>query len=80
MCLFFLFCFVLFNVPEAFVYTMCMPSTEGQKSMLDSLELELQIVVSNHEESRNWIWIFCESSNNDPSLQLHILFKALTAY
>lgn len=44
----FLFCFVLFNVPEAFVYTMSMPSTQGQKSMLDPLGLELQIAVSNH--------------------------------
>lgn len=51
----FLFCFVLFrfNVSEAFVYTMSMPSTQGQKSMLDPLGLELQIVVNNHVESRN---------------------------
>lgn len=35
------------------MYTMCKPSSQGQKSMLDPLELDLQLVVSDQAEARN---------------------------
>lgn len=61
----------LFHVCEcfAFVYicmhTTCMPGPHrGQKRALDTLEVELQVVVSYRASAGNWTWVLCSSLAN----------------
>jgi hypothetical protein len=46
-------------------YTMWVPGTcRGQKKVLDSRELEWQMVGSCHVNAGNWTWIICENNRS----------------
>lgn len=59
----------------AYLYTMCMTNTQRhQKRVLDSLELNLQMVSSHHVDAGRQTRVFCKSSQcfsllQKPSLQ-----------
>lgn len=60
---------ILFYVSKCFV---CMCGAHGgQKGTSDSLELELQIVVSHHMCTGNQIWVLLST---ELSLQHNVLF------
>lgn len=67
------------------IYDMCIYESlhlflvpRGQKRVLDSLELELKMVMSYHEDAGNWMWILCKSSLG--SYPLSHLYTLTTKY
>lgn len=49
---------------SGYVYTYHMLSENhgGQKRVLDFLELELQMILSNHVDTGNKTWVLCKST------------------
>jgi len=50
----------------------------GQKRASDTLELELQVIVSHHMSDKNQIQVLCKNIQclpTEPSLKPHIIFR-----
>lgn len=48
---------------QVYLYTVCTPGAqEGKKRMSDTLELQLQTVVSYHVGVKDKVWVPCKSS------------------
>lgn len=56
-----------------YIMCVCLVPWVGQKRVLESLELELQMVVSNHVDAQNQTCVFCKS--NKCSKLLNNLFS-----